>query len=368
MKWRRLLITVLSSMAITSSCFAQSVDFSAIDRFWPIYDLLKYDRQPSLEQWDALFESPGLAALEEREHRRQALKRAYQLSYMPSKQDSFSLVVEGGGFLGHILPHLVRIPVIRDTLATFQSRLRSTDLLGEALQLAQGLLPDGLTQQHAPPPIAFVFFARDGRGYPHIIVADLLNIMKSRNRTGFFAHELHHYYRNYVTELNGEFDDDDYYLMYVLINLEEEGIADLLDKADLPTLTAAELKMQIPDMGRRDFFERYRRHYAEANEWLEQIELVFQRVAESPYLSAQEGKKLHGELPIGGRPIGAFMASVIIGKLGRDRLIEVVGDPFGFWRRYNEAAAASGEDAHVLSGQAMGLLNRLETRYGRRDW
>ena len=367
MKYWYALRILLVVFLLTPSCFAQSVDFSGVDAFWEIYDVLKDDRQPTQKQWSELFSTPGLAALEEREHRRQILTRAFRLAYMPSKQDTLDGAVQGDGFLGYILPHLARIPTLRDSLVALQTQLASTDLLGEALLRVQELLPAGLTEKHVPPPIAFVFFAPDGRGYSTIIVADLLNIMESRSRTGFFAHELHHYYRRYVDDLDTEFAENDYYLMYVLINLEEEGIADQLDKADIPTLSEADLRRQVPNARRRGFYEQYRHHYAEANEWLQRVEGVLEEIAASPALSAEKGELLHGELPIGGRPIGAFMAGTIVRELGRNRLVEVVGHSFGFWRLYNEAAAESEGAAYVLSPEAIRVLNKLEEKYGQSE-
>ena len=125
------------------------------------------------------------------------------------------------------------------------------------------------------------------------------------------------------------------------------------------------MRQQVPNAGGRGFYERYRRHYAEANQWLERVEDVLEEVAESPALSAEKGENLHGELPIGGRPLGAFMATAIVRELGRHRLAEVVGHPFGFWRLYNEAAAEPEGAAYVLSPKAISVLNKLEGKYGR---
>lgn len=354
------------------SCDAQTtsspgVDFSAIDAFWSIHDELLADREPTEASWSRLFNTPGLAALEKREGRREELTRAYRLAYMPSRRDSLKAALAGGGFLGFALPHLMRVTEIRDRLVAFRHELGSVDLLGEARANAATLLPAGLASSHPPPDVAFVFFAPDGRGYPGLIVADLLHIMESRDRIGFFAHELHHHYRNQVAVLEDEFTEDDFYWMYVLINLEEEGTADQLDKADLPALSDSELRLQVPDARRRDFFERYRRHYTEANDWLQRIDEALQRAAVSPTLPAEEGKALHEALPIGGRPVGAFMASMILEKLGREQLAAAVGDPFAFWRLYNEAAAWTGGAAHVLSPEALRVVDTLEARYARRE-
>ncbi len=39
------------------------------------------------------------------------------------------------------------------------------------------------------------------------------------------------------------------------------------------------------------------------------------------------------------------------------------GDPFAFWRRYNEAAMLTNREAHVLSEEAMRMLGEVEAKY-----
>ena len=36
-----------------------SFDFSGIEEFWKIVDILKKDKEPAEEQWQAMFETPG---------------------------------------------------------------------------------------------------------------------------------------------------------------------------------------------------------------------------------------------------------------------------------------------------------------------
>lgn len=349
--------------AQTDSARDSGLDFSGVDRFWATCDEMASGRDPSPAAWDELFATPGLAALERREHRREALTRAYRLVCNSVGADSVATAAAAGGFLGFALPHLVRVPRLRAELTALEADLRAAAFVATARERAARLLPPGLAERYPPPPVAFVFFAPDGRGYPGIIVADLLNIMESRDRVGFFAHELHHFYRNRVAVLDGEFGEEDFYLGYVLVNLEEEGTADQLDKADLPGLTDAALRRQVPNPDRRDFFERYRRHYAEANDWLARIDTVLQEIDRHPARRGAQGEALHESLPIGGRPIGAFMAATIRARFGSGRLASVVGNPFAFWRLYRSAAVESGGAAYTLSDAAMRVIEDLEARY-----
>ena len=213
------------------------LDFSGIDTFWEIYGTLKEDREPQMQQWDRLFATPGYAALEEREHKRNVLSEAFRLAYMPSKQEQVIAVMKQDGWLAYVLPHLQKIPMRRSELTAFQANLESDDWLIRAARQTQKFLPHGLIDQYPLPPVSFVFFAPDGRGYPRIIVADLLDVLAYPAIEKLFAHELFHYYRRFVEKAYQKPTEIDGPLMNVITNIEEEGIADQLDKSDLPRLT-----------------------------------------------------------------------------------------------------------------------------------
>jgi hypothetical protein len=51
-------------------------DWSSIDLFWQVHDILAADDEPSTALWDSLFASTGYAALEARERRSGLLRQA----------------------------------------------------------------------------------------------------------------------------------------------------------------------------------------------------------------------------------------------------------------------------------------------------
>jgi hypothetical protein len=340
-----------------------ALNFSGIEEFWKIHSILSADREPSNEQWDKLFATPGYAALEERERRRSMLAEAFRLAYMPSKQEQLDAAIKKGGWVAYIFPHLQKIPTMRNKLMAFQNKLQSADWLLRAAHRTQKFLPPGLTAQHPLPPVSFIFFAPDARGYPKLIVADLLNSLSSRDMESLFAHELFHFFRRYVVKAYREPSDQNSLLMDILTNVEEEGIADQLDKADIPLLSEEKLKQIFPVPQRRSFYEDYRRYYAESNEWLQRVEKTLEAIAQDGTTVRERSKALDQELPIDGRPLGAFMARTIIRELGQPQLIKVVGDPLGFWILYNKAAQQSKGKSYALSLQAVSVLEKLKLAY-----
>src|SRR4051812_13707337 len=86
------------------------LDFSGVDAFWRVYDALVRDREPGAAQWDALFATPGYAALEARERRRAGLERAMRAALMPSRAGERDLLMRTNGFVGRATRHLAAIP------------------------------------------------------------------------------------------------------------------------------------------------------------------------------------------------------------------------------------------------------------------
>jgi len=328
--------------------------------FWRVYDVLSQDREPAPSLWDALFATPGYAALEKREHKRKVLTEAFRLAYLPSNKDKIAAALVGDDFTSYILPHLLDVAAQRESLRTYETRLGSMEWLHQSLDRTQTLLPEGMINQHAPPPISFVIFAPDGRGYSDIIVVDILHLMKGFDPEGFFAHEFFHYYRRFFETKYSPTKDEEP-LLNILANAQEEGTADQLDKSSFPFLTEKELRALVPDPQERAFIDSYREYYAASSYWMGRVEAVLQDYAEGLKDASDNARLLRKEIPIDGRPLGAFMAHTILNIAGRPKLISVAGDPLGFWLLYNDTARRSAGKAPILSEQAIGVISKMKS-------
>jgi len=335
-----------------------SIDYSGVELFWKTYDVLSQDREPTPALWDELFSNPGYAALERKEHKRSVLNEAFRIAYKPSYKERIAPALERGDFTSQIIPHLLDVPSKKRLLDNYLASLRDTRWLSRALDRTQTLMPEGLTRQHAPPPISFIIFAPDARGYADIVVVDLLALEKNFDPEGFLAHEFFHYYRRFFATRYSTTTDKEP-LLNVLENAQEEGTADQLDKRRVPFLSEEELKSLVPNDGDRSFFDDYRRAYANANYWLGRVESVLQDHASGSKEAPDSARSLKKAIPIDGRPLGAFMARTIQDVLGLQKLASVSGDALSFWLLYNEAARKSSGRARVLSQPAIEMISRL---------
>ena len=64
-----------------------------------------------------------------------------------------------------------------------------------------------------------------------------------------------------------------------------------------------------------------------------------------------------------GHPTGYYMTRVIVAEFGTGRLIADFGNPFAFFRLYDEAARQSEAGVPVLSDDALSFLASLEAKY-----
>lgn len=335
-----------------------SIDSSGIELFWRIYDVLTQDQEPTPALWDELFSNPGYAALERKEHKRNVLTEAFRIAYRPSNKEKIAPALAKGDFTSQIIPHLLDVASKKEVLNNYLASLHDTQWLSRALDRTQTLVPEGLTKQHAPPPISFIIFAPDARGYADIVVVDLLALKKNSDAEGFFGHEFFHYYRRFFAQEYSTTKDKEP-LLNILENVQEEGTADQLDKSRIPYLSEKELRSLIPGDRERNFFDNYRRDYANANYWLGRVERVLEDYAAGSKEAPDSARSLRKVIPIDGRPLGAFMARTIQDILGLQKLASVSGDALSFWLLYNEAARKSSGRARVLSQPAIEMISRL---------
>lgn len=339
---------------------AGAFDFSGADLFWEVHDSLARDVEPPDSLWEALWSTPGYALLDRREGRRPDVTRGFRLAYMPSLRDEADAVAAEPSWVARIVRHARQIPRARDSVAAFREELQSSDWMERGRELAQTYLPAGTTQRYPPPQVSFFYFL-DARGYSERLLLDPVYFMRIRNAVDVLAHEFHHYYTNFISPPLKPFGDD--FLAWTLSTTENEGVAGMLDKVEVPGMSPDDLREAYPDSSRRAYFVMYQDEYRRSNERLAQVEDVLERVAAHPDSMDALGRWINRELPDNGRIMGAYMAVVIEGAMGRESLLEVVGDAFGFWRRYNEAARRTGGRARVLSDEAMRMLDAAEAKY-----
>lgn len=335
------------------------IDLSGLQIYWGIQSKLGRGEEPLDALWDSLFATAGYAALESRERRRASLVLAMRLASHPSYADSAGRTAQQATFLGRAVAHLSEAGRQRQALIAATPSL-AVDL-GRESELGRkavaAFLGDSLIAGHTPPPVALILFGPDGRGYPNLIIGDLLQLARRRERDRFFAHELFHYYRRFVARTPRVDPGADTPWLGAIGNVEEEGLADMMDKSEVPDLSLADIDARYAAASDRAFYRDYQHHVLEGPRWVHFADSALGAVPAADSLRLDAGRRFASALPIGGRALGAFMARTIARSQPRVPLGSLAGDPVGFWLAYHDAAQRSG--APSFSPSTIETMRRL---------
>jgi hypothetical protein len=332
-----------------------AVDFSGIELFWQIVDLLSQDEEPSPELWRALFATPGYRALTRSEFEPSFFQGSFRLAYMPSLSDSLATALEEGRD-GRLLRHYRQVEERRAELEAFAKDLKRSGPMEEPSRLAGEWLPHPSPEE--PAPLALVVFDLDARGYDPIVI-DVM-AAKELDLLSFLAHESHHWYRNdrAMVDWDGVAPHDEE-LLWTLYQIQGEGIADQIDKRSwidggAPVPAAREAYAT-------DYIETLAATPATIRE-LDSLLAALGAASEEDH-RAGIGTRFAALVPMSGHPTGYYMARMILEVLGRERLVIDVANPVAFFQAYDEAARASG--AQGLSPEALRSLAELEAPFTR---
>ena len=344
----------------------QTADFSGVDAFWNVTGSLLRDVEPGDSAWDALFGTPGYAALETREHRRNAITNAMRAAYMPSMLAKRNSILSTTGWTARVIRHIQSLPADRARLDSFRSKIERLNVAGAAAARTQSLLPAGTVQRYGTPNVAFIFFLPDGRGYPTLIVADLAHVMSESDPVPFFAHEFSHFYWNKLSRAQAASDSSrdtpgGDALRGLLTKIAEESIGDQFDKADAVTLDSSSLAGKYaarPDW--LNYLLEYRSEFANADSQLAALDGFIQRMSDSTTMMPALADSASAGLPLEGRPLGMYIARAIRSQLGDARLASTVGNAVDYFLAYDEASHRRSCNCVEFSAKSMKLIRALQ--------
>ena len=169
----------------------------------------------------------------------------------------------------------------------------------------------------------------------------------------FLAHEFFHNYR-------GKYVNFDYYkhdIAYAIDAIQDEGIADLIDKS-------AGYQKYFTDMGELpEMIELWVRLYNQAQEDLERLQNLSIRYAKNEISKNDMGDEIVDFFRFNGHPIGFFMANHIVSAGYRSEMLKTFYNPYEFYRLYNKAAEK--QNLFQLSNEFMAYLKSLTEEYYR---
>lgn len=345
-------LTVLIILTLFPT-YPQGMDFSGMNAFWEIMESLENDCMPSEEKWEELFITPGYITGNEHEFSHDYFKRFYTLAFMPSKQNELAKELQKSSFYTPYLKHIASIKKQKEEIKKKQRELEnSNEIFTRAFERVKHYLPDGITEKYPEPTIAFMIFGPDGRGYETILVDLVYFLQNEEQAVDFIAHEMHHYYLGKESVMRaGEVE-----LLWVIEQIYAEGLADQIDKKSIyfgNGLSAQSEKAL-----------RFRELVYDTPNVIRKMDSLLNDMILSPERYKTNALKISGLVPQSGHPTGYFMATTLLENAGAECLVEDFGNPFAFFRRYNDMARNSKGKYPTFSDTSLQLIGELEKRYG----
>lgn len=329
------------------------LDFSGVNEFWRMADMLLKDIEPSEDDWHRMASTVGYRlSLSEVPTTRSDM----EIALRPSRRAEFDSLTKLQTDQAGRLSHLVRAVRNRAALARYQDSVRTSLPVQQAVTLASKYLPPHATERTEPPLVAFALFRDDAysTGSGGVIV-DLDNVYVSGGLTLLLAHEFHHSYLAGLSAIHFPTGNDPSVpLVRALNNARNEGIADLIDKPH-PLVDSTSPEMIA-------YAKRYNAAYDRTPQVIHSIDSAIVVAADDSTKLREVGVRVQQLLPSNGHYNGSYVAREIYDTFGVDSLFPGVSNPFAFWRAYAEAEAKHGNPP-PFSPKSIALLNALEKKY-----
>ncbi len=326
---------------------AELLDTSAVERFWEIQDRLASGVPVDDDAWDALFATPAFRWHASDEETRKRTRQRMELAFQPDRAPVEAEAARAEGYAAILWQHYLRIRDDREALAIYHAELKSSRVIEDALAIAQQALPSGIVKpQEWSTPVRLLFFGPDAFAGDDAIYLDLVQARgQDQNLAHLLAHEFHHDYYDRVGTL-APLDEDSpwYWIVHAVRQLHMEGTADRIDKQQYPI---QQRRGDLPG-----YADEYNRYYRETPQTLAQFDaalIEIARAGEGAEIAREAWRLFH----YGAHPEGFFMANTIARAQGPEALIEDLGDPFAFVRRFQSVSP-------VFSDDALALLARVE--------
>jgi len=326
------------------------VDWSAVDQFWMAVDTLSRDIEPSPEQWRALLTSPGyrIATISHPN-----IGRAIEIAFKPSRRAARDSILSRRSEDSATVAHLLVAAAARDELRRFRAVLEPVvvDTIAYATRNASRFLPTGAVD-HAPPLVTFSMFASDGYAQAPGIVLDLYHV-RENGLGDFLSHEFHHSFASRLDRTTTGQTAPDARFYQAIRQLKNEGIADMIDKAQHPLVTTPGMKW---------YGDAYNVAYDKTPATLKVIDSLLVAAGGDSAKLVDAGARAQRLLIYGSHPNGAYMAHTILEVFGRDSVIAAIPSAFVFVRMY-EAAEAKRGHASPFSTEGHTALSAMESRH-----
>lgn len=351
-------ISALIAMLCCFCIFAETkapaifqVDVSSAKQYLNLAKQAVEGTMPTESDWNDLFASPAYEALFtkvnwDKKEFEGNVKNAFDIVYDPSRADlcdSIAAQLDSVDLatLESELPFFVSTALsVKNNLQSYSSILESFDadeVVSEANKLALSLVPnngEGLSPEGCT--IYFIVWDLECRALGGALFLDVNSFFHDglQAATESLAHEMHHFYLMPVFSKVYKDDVMDGAVLF-LVNNMKEGVADILNKKQMPLTSLA-------PYGKR-MLEVYNADYENTPQVLAEIDKITCDYLDGKLDVEQYFQKSFDCVHFEGHTTGDYMVFLIRDQLGLEAVVESVGDLDKFIDNYNAAAEKAGK-------------------------
>ena len=359
-------ILTLAFVAMPAQAGGYEVRDEGIRAFWKLHETWTADGIVTQPEWEALFQQPGYKQIDAVERRSSWMQPIFELALRPSQDQAAKQRIAKGDMIGRLLiPYMQQLRSRRERISGLSESLKKRGIVQKAINAARKYLPTAEMNFTVVPPVCLVIIDGDSKALDDAIVVDAATLSFLEAPELLIGHELHHYFRRLVDRVPlASVAEQDRAFVTLLVTLEEEGIADLVDKRDF-VLSQSELNNNEKESPLLVWmWGTYMEIFKEVASLIRDLDAGLCSVADDAAKSSDEGKRLSKRLlRLSGRPVGMFMANVIDVEFGADRVKSLVRNPFAFIRTYAEAASKKPTTLPQISAKALSVVTKWEREY-----
>lgn len=356
------IIGLLLLCTISNLPFAQTVDLSSVDEFLKVSSALLENKEISAEQWNDFDSSRAYREFAEREDKtliniiKSSVNIAFGNGTIAEKDSILSISQEDmNSNTTLLLKKLILLNYLDmkenyDSIKSFRENYDFNALVGKAKQRLFSFLDKPFDPSIGLKPVYFLFISADGKNKEDAIYVDFNLIYKKteEQRADFLAHEFFHNYRELFEDHGFNYKN---YLNYFVDAIQNEGIADLIDKKEGYGKFFADAG-EPPEM-----VETWVDLYNQAEKDLKRLHDLILQYSRNEITEQEMEVEIQDIVRFNGHPIGFFMANHIVSAGYKSELLETFCNPYEFYCLYNKAAEQ--QQLFQLSEEFLDYLNDL---------
>ena len=345
----------------TTSISAQTVDFKSIDTFFKIADKLSQNKNVKKSDWKKLYKTAAYQKLKINQSDCKDIREAMELTFLSENKALCDSLLAAPYSLSDddynlklLLRNCVSLAKNYDDVKNVRQSYDFEELKAQAIRQFRDFMPAVNDSFLTVPDIYFFFNGPDGYAIGNSIMLDFNYFYQNPQRiVGTFAHEIFHAYRFHLKKVKIIYSNA---LLYTLDRIQDEGIADLINKkgSEYSAKTLTEIGYPI------DLEKMYLETVANCSDWLSRLDSLTLAHLDGtmPYDTYQE--QILSLIKRNAHPVGYHISQLMVKNGLKAKMLDSFYNPIEFVKLYNSIAESEG--MHVFSDRFMTYIDELYSK------